>query len=83
MVLDALFKVKNEQDPTFSFRRFVHHNTIICRSCREGICGSCAMNINNENGLACLTKIEHSSKACTVRPLPHMFVIKDLVAGKL
>ena len=55
----------------------------ICRSCREGICGSCAMNINHENGLACLTKIEHSSNACTVRPLPHMFVIKDLVAGTL
>ena len=52
------------------------------RSCREGICGSCAMNINGENGLACLTKIDKSSNASTIRPLPHMFVIKDLVAGK-
>ncbi|CBK20110.2 uncharacterized protein [Blastocystis hominis] len=70
MVLDALFKIKNEQDPTFVFRR----------SCREGICGSCAMNINGENGLACLTKIPKDNKVCTVRPLPHLYVIKDLVA---
>ena len=52
------------------------------RSCREGICGSCAMNINGENGLACLTNIDKSSNASTIRPLPHMYVIKDLVAGK-
>ena len=52
------------------------------RSCREGICGSCAMNINGENGLACLTKIPVDNKVCTIRPLPHMYVIKDLVAGK-
>ena len=45
MVLDALIKIKNEQDPGLTFRR----------SCREGICGSCAMNINGTNGLACLT----------------------------
>ncbi len=44
MVLDALVKIKNEQDPTLTFRR----------SCREGICGSCAMNINGTNTLACL-----------------------------
>ncbi|KAK8806162.1 succinate dehydrogenase [Blastocystis sp. subtype 4] len=69
MVLDALFKIKNEQDPTFAFRR----------SCREGICGSCAMNINGENGLACLTKIPRDNKVATIRPLPHMYVIKDLV----
>ena len=48
MVLDALLKIKNEQDPSLTFRR----------SCREGICGSCAMNIDGDNGLACLTKIE-------------------------
>ena len=52
------------------------------RSCREGICGSCAMNINGENGLACLTKITPGRDTMTIRPLPHMFVIKDLVAGK-
>uniref|UniRef100_A0A2P2K320 Succinate dehydrogenase [ubiquinone] iron-sulfur subunit, mitochondrial n=1 Tax=Rhizophora mucronata TaxID=61149 RepID=A0A2P2K320_RHIMU len=68
MVLDALIKVKNEIDPTLTFRR----------SCREGICGSCAMNIDGCNGLACLTKIS-SDPSSTITPLPHMFVIKDLV----
>merc|ERR1719352_387449 len=68
MVLDALIKVKNELDPTLTFRR----------SCREGICGSCAMNIDGTNTLACLCKI---SDADTVKiyPLPHMYVLKDLV----
>ncbi|KAI3970341.1 hypothetical protein MKX01_023988 [Papaver californicum] len=69
MVLDALIKIKNEIDPTLTFRR----------SCREGICGSCAMNIDGCNGLACLTKIEPKEKESTITPLPHMFVIKDLV----
>nr|CAC19856.1 mitochondrial succinate dehydrogenase iron-sulphur subunit [Arabidopsis thaliana] len=69
MVLDALIKIKNEMDPSLTFRR----------SCREGICGSCAMNIDGCNGLACLTKIEFGSKETTITPLPHMFVIKDLV----
>lgn len=70
MVLDALIKIKNEVDPSLTFRR----------SCREGICGSCAMNINGENGLACLTKIDPSpTKETPVSPLPHMFVVKDLV----
>lgn len=68
MVLDALIKIKNEIDPTLTFRR----------SCREGICGSCAMNIDGCNGLACLTKIEAGSES-TITPLPHMFVIKDLI----
>lgn len=68
MVLDALIKIKNEVDPTLTFRR----------SCREGICGSCAMNIDGKNGLACLTKIS-SGSASTITPLPHMYVIKDLV----
>ena len=68
MVLDALIKIKNEIDPTLTFRR----------SCREGICGSCAMNIDGCNGLACLTKIPAGSES-TVTPLPHMFVVKDLV----
>ena len=83
MVLDALFKIKNEQDPTFAFRRFVCLCSLSGRSCREGICGSCAMNINGENGLACLTKIPKNNKVCTIRPLPHMFVIKDLIPGLL
>eukprot|EP00475_Leptophrys_vorax_P032141 TRINITY_DN4931_c0_g1_i2.p1 TRINITY_DN4931_c0_g1~~TRINITY_DN4931_c0_g1_i2.p1 ORF type:complete len:276 (-),score=2.34 TRINITY_DN4931_c0_g1_i2:115-942(-) len=70
MILDALLKIKNEIDPTLTFRR----------SCREGICGSCAMNMNGGNGLACLTKIEASPGASIpITPLPHMFVIKDLV----
>ncbi|CAM9640149.1 unnamed protein product, partial [Chrysoparadoxa australica] len=70
MVLDALIKIKNEIDPTLTFRR----------SCREGICGSCAMNINGTNTLACLCAIDTtSSKAVKVNPLPHMYVVKDLV----
>merc|ERR1711893_319612 len=70
MVLDALIKIKNEIDPTLTFRR----------SCREGICGSCAMNIGGVNTLACLCKIDdNTSKATKIYPLPHMYVIKDLV----
>jgi succinate dehydrogenase (ubiquinone) iron-sulfur subunit len=70
MILDALIKIKNEQDPTLTFRR----------SCREGICGSCAMNINGENTLACLAYIDSNTKVATkIYPLPHMYVIKDLV----
>jgi succinate dehydrogenase/fumarate reductase iron-sulfur protein len=68
MVLDALNKIKNEQDSTLTFRR----------SCREGICGSCAMNINGTNTLACLTPIDKYDKI-KIYPLPHMQVIKDLV----
>lgn len=56
MVLDALFAMKNEQDPTLAFRR----------SCREGICGSCAMNIDGTNGLACLAKVDRDPSK--VRP---------------
>jgi succinate dehydrogenase/fumarate reductase iron-sulfur protein len=67
MVLDALIKIKNEIDPSLTFRR----------SCREGICGSCAMNINGSNALACLRKIDAS--VVKIYPLPHMSVIKDLV----
>ena len=80
MVLDALIKIKNEQDPTLTFRR----------SCREGICGSCAMNIDGTNTLACLCYIDPPSSgdkkssssetsATKIYPLPHMYVIKDLV----
>merc|ERR1712024_275200 len=69
MVLDALIKIKNEMDPTLTFRR----------SCREGICGSCAMNIGGTNTLACISKISSDSKPTKIYPLPHMYVIKDLV----
>merc|ERR1712003_466866 len=70
MILDVLLKIKDEQDSTLSFRR----------SCREGICGSCAMNINGSNGLACLTRVDPDvGNQSTIAPLPHMFVVKDLV----
>jgi succinate dehydrogenase / fumarate reductase iron-sulfur subunit len=69
MVLDALIKMKSEQDPTLTFRR----------SCREGICGSCSMNMNGRNGLACTTAIEDLRGDIRITPLPHMEVIKDLV----
>lgn len=68
MVLDALIKIKNEEDPTLTFRR----------SCREGICGSCAMNVDGRNTLACLSKIE-GKQTSQIYPLPHMEVVKDLV----
>ena len=69
MVLDALIKIKNEVDPTLTFRR----------SCREGICGSCSMNMNGRNGLACTTAIEDLKGEVRITPLPHMQVVKDLV----
>ncbi|MBB4286912.1 succinate dehydrogenase iron-sulfur subunit [Roseospira goensis] len=69
MVLDALIKIKNEIDPTLTFRR----------SCREGICGSCAMNIDTDNTLACLKPIEEVKGTVDIYPLPHMSVVKDLV----
>jgi succinate dehydrogenase iron-sulfur subunit len=69
MVLDALIKIKSEQDPTLTFRR----------SCREGICGSCSMNMGGRNGLACTTAIEDTKGEIRITPLPHMDVIKDLV----
>lgn len=71
MVLDALIKIKNEIDPTLTFRR----------SCREGICGSCAMNIGGTNTLACISKIDAANldKPVKIYPLPHMYVVKDLV----
>ncbi|KJV69149.1 succinate dehydrogenase iron-sulfur subunit [Candidatus Neoehrlichia procyonis] len=69
MVLDALIKIKNEVDSTLSFRR----------SCREGICGSCAMNIDGTNTLACTKYISDIKSDVKIYPLPHMNVIKDLV----
>src|SRR6202795_4179691 len=69
MVLDALIKIKNEVDPSLTFRR----------SCREGICGSCAMNIDGTNTLACLKPIDEVKGDVRINPLPHMPVVKDLV----
>jgi len=69
MVLDALIKIKNEIDSTLTFRR----------SCREGICGSCAMNIDGTNTLACTKSIDEVKGEVRVYPLPHMRVVKDLV----
>jgi succinate dehydrogenase / fumarate reductase iron-sulfur subunit len=69
MVLDALIWIKNRVDPTLTFRR----------SCREGICGSCAMNIDGMNTLACTQGHGEAAGAVKVYPLPHMAVVKDLV----
>lgn len=69
MVLDALLHIKDDLDPSLSFRR----------SCREGICGSCAMNIDGRNRLACLEPIDKHQGDIKVTPLPHMPVVKDLV----
>ena len=68
-VLDLLIKIKNDIDTTLTFRR----------SCREGICGSCAMNINGVNTLACLCLYTKTDETLKIFPLPHMFVLKDLV----
>ena len=69
MVLDALMKIKNEVDTTLTFRR----------SCREGVCGSCAMNIDGVNTLACLKPMSEVKNDIKIYPLPHMRVVKDLV----
>jgi len=69
MVLDALIKIKNEIDATLTFRR----------SCREGVCGSCGMNIDGTNTLACTKFIDEIDGEVPVYPLPHMPVVKDLV----
>lgn len=69
MVLDTIIKIKNETDSTLTFRR----------SCREGICGSCAMNINGTNTLACTCANDEVSGDIKIYPLPHMQVVKDLV----
>lgn len=69
MVLDAIIHIKNDIDSTLTFRR----------SCREGICGSCAMNIDGTNTLACLKPIEDVKGDVKISPLPHLPVMKDLV----
>ena len=71
MVLDAVMKIKNETDSSLTFRR----------SCREGICGSCAMNIDGTNTLACTKAISDVKGDVKIYPLPHMPVIKDLVTN--
>lgn len=70
MVLDALIKIKAEKDSALAFRR----------SCREGICGSCAMNIDGVNTLACIKPIAEVKGVIRITPLPHMPVVKDLVS---
>ncbi|QAY94764.1 succinate dehydrogenase iron-sulfur subunit [Methylovirgula ligni] len=69
MVLDAIIWIKNKVDPTLTFRR----------SCREGVCGSCAMNIDGTNTLACTRSMTEVKGAIAIYPLPHMSVVKDLV----
>src|ERR1700684_3650466 len=69
MMLDALIHIKNDIDSTLTFRR----------SCREGICGSCAMNIDGTNTLACTKDMHSIADAIRIYPLPHMAVVKDLV----
>jgi succinate dehydrogenase / fumarate reductase iron-sulfur subunit len=69
MVLDALLLIKNETDPTLAFRR----------SCREGVCGSCSMNIDGHNTLACTKAMDDCSEVIRIYPLPHLPVVKDLV----
>jgi succinate dehydrogenase / fumarate reductase iron-sulfur subunit len=71
MVLDALIAIKNNMDSTLAFRR----------SCREGVCGSCAMNIDGRNTLACTKGMDEiGADAITIAPLPHQPVVKDLVS---
>jgi len=69
MILDGLIKIKNDIDPTLTFRR----------SCREGICGSCSMNIDGTNTLACIKGMDEVKGVIKVYPLPHLSVVKDLV----
>jgi succinate dehydrogenase / fumarate reductase iron-sulfur subunit len=69
MVLDAIIKIKNEIDSTLTFRR----------SCREGVCGSCAMNIDGKNTLACTKSLDSLPDTVRIFPLPHAQVVKDLV----
>ena len=68
-ILDAIIYIKNEVDSTLTFRR----------SCREGVCGSCAMNVNGKNTLACTKAISEYPGTIKIYPLPHLDVVKDLV----
>ena len=70
-VLDILFKIKNEIDPTLTFRR----------SCAHGVCGSCAMNMEGKNGLACTKSHKEIKGDINIYPLPHLKVEKDLIGN--
>ncbi len=72
MVLDALIVIKDTIDPTLTFRR----------SCREGVCGSCAMNIDGTNWLACIRSIDETDDVAKIYPLNNLPVIKDLVGDQ-
>jgi succinate dehydrogenase / fumarate reductase, iron-sulfur subunit len=69
MLLDALMRIKSDVDDSLAFRR----------SCREGVCGSDAMNINGRNGLACVTNLRDLKEPIVLRPLPGLPVIRDLI----
>jgi succinate dehydrogenase / fumarate reductase iron-sulfur subunit len=69
MLLDALMRIKSSTDDSLSFRR----------SCREGVCGSDAMNINGKNGLACITNLRDLKEPIVLKPLPGLPVIRDLI----
>jgi succinate dehydrogenase / fumarate reductase iron-sulfur subunit len=69
MLLDALMRIKSDFDPSLSFRR----------SCREGVCGSDAMNINGKNGLACITNLRDLRQPIVLKPLPGLPVVRDLI----
>ena len=69
MLLDALMRIKADVDDSVSFRR----------SCREGVCGSDAMNINGRNGLACITNLRELAQPIVLRPLPGLPVVRDLI----
>ncbi|MCQ3971430.1 2Fe-2S iron-sulfur cluster-binding protein, partial [Klebsiella pneumoniae] len=69
MLLDALMRIKSDVDESIAYRR----------SCREGVCGSDAMNINGKNGLACVTNMKTLNRVVTLKPLPGLPVIRDLI----
>ena len=69
MLLDALMRIKQVKDDSVAFRR----------SCREGVCGSDAMNINGRNGLACVTNLRDLAQPIVLKPLPGLPVIRDLI----
>ncbi|MGA1636998.1 MAG: succinate dehydrogenase iron-sulfur subunit, partial [Burkholderiaceae bacterium] len=69
MLLDALMRIKSDNDDSLSFRR----------SCREGVCGSDAMNINGKNGLACITNLRELKEPVVLKPLPGLPVVRDLI----
>ena len=69
MLLDALMRIKSDVDDSLSYRR----------SCREGVCGSDAMNINGKNGLACITNLRDLKEPIVLKPLPGLPVVRDLI----